>query len=109
MGSFVIALAEGEWLTERTAGWVRTWRQYLRRREEEDLGATLQRHERTRPLGDRSFVDELSRLLARNLLPGKLGRPRKDRSWYGVPLLLHYGLESMASCGGTGNEQAAKA
>jgi hypothetical protein len=71
------ALAEGGWLTERTAGWGCTWRQYLRRREEEDLGAAL-RHERTgRPLGDKSFVEKLSRLLARDLLPGKRGRPRK--------------------------------
>jgi REP-associated tyrosine transposase len=75
------ALAEGEWLTERTAGWVCTWRQYLRRREEEDLGAALQRHERTgRPLGDKSFVQKLSHLLGRDLLPGKPGRPRRGKN-----------------------------
>jgi hypothetical protein len=88
-GSFAIAQAEGEWLTERTAGRVCAWRQYLRRREEEDLGATLQRHERTgRPLEDKSFVQQISRLLARDPLPGKPGRPRRDENEYGVPILL---------------------
>ena len=45
-----------------------------------ELAGMLRRHESTgRPLGERPFLERLSRQLGRNLLPGKRGRPRKGR------------------------------
>ena len=73
-------LAEAEWLAERTAGWVCTWRAYLRRRDEMGLGEQMHSRERTgRPLGDERFVKKLERLLGRCLRPGKAGRPKKTK------------------------------
>ena len=73
-------LAEPQWLTDLTAGWVCTWGEYLAEDDDPDLGGNLHRHESTgRPLGERPFVERLARLLGRGLLPGKPGRPRKKR------------------------------
>ena len=71
------AVAEGEWLAERTAGWVCTWGEFLARSDDE-TAARLRRHESTgRPLGDRSFQESLGVLLGRDLVPRRPGRKRK--------------------------------
>jgi len=76
-------VAESDWLTELTAGWVCTWRQQLRRAPEEDLGPRLRRHESTgRPLGDEPFIEKIGALLRRRLLPGRPGPkpPTKNKN-----------------------------
>ena len=71
-------VAETAWLSERIAGWVCTWAEHLRKRDERDFAAEMRRHEATgRPLGGESFVEKLESMLGRLLLPGKPGRPRK--------------------------------
>ena len=46
-----------------------------------DLAGTMRRHEATgRPLGDRAFVQSLSALLGRDLLPKKPGPKPKEAS-----------------------------
>jgi putative transposase len=71
-------IAETDWLAERTAGWVCTWAEHLRKRDERDFAATMRLHETTgRPLGGKSFIEKLESVLGRVLLPGKPGRPRK--------------------------------
>ena len=73
------SLAQVAWLTERTASWVCTWGQYLAQADGEAIGRHLRRHENTgRPLGDKPFVLRVGQALGRNLLPGKVGRPKKD-------------------------------
>ena len=74
------ALAEGQWLAERTAGWVCTWGQYLAREELSETARHLRSRESTgRPLGDAKFVAKVGQLLGRNLTPKKPGRKPKDR------------------------------
>jgi putative transposase len=71
-------IAETAWLAERTAGWVCTWAEHLRKADEKDFAAMMRLHENTgRPLGDKRFLRKLESLLGRTLLPGKPGRPRK--------------------------------
>jgi putative transposase len=73
-------IAETAWLTERIAGWVCTWAEHLRKRDEKDFGAMMRLHETTgRPLGGKSFVKKLESLLGRTLLPCRPGRPKKTR------------------------------
>jgi len=70
---------EGDWLQERTAGWVSTWRDYLAEPDDPALGQGLRRRENTgRPLGDRPFLERLGKLLGRDLLPKKPG-PKPER------------------------------
>jgi len=72
-------VAEGAWLSERIAGWVCTWREYLLGPDEADLAIRMRQLENTgRPLGDPAFVGRLSSLLGRNLARKKPGpKPRK--------------------------------
>ena len=73
-------VAEVAWLQERIAGWVCSWRQYLRKTDEKTFAAAMRLSESTaRPLGDEAFLKKLSRRLGRDLLPGKPGRPPKAR------------------------------
>ena len=73
--------AENDWLRERTAGWVCTWGEYLTDPDDPQLGPRLRRHENTgRPFGQGSFLERLSAQLGRNLVPGKGGRPKKQRN-----------------------------
>jgi len=73
-------IAEGDWLTERIAGWVCTWSQYLRGPDEADLATRIRQLENTgRPLGDAGFVRRLSAVLGRDLAKKKRGRkPRAE-------------------------------
>lgn len=73
------ALAESAWLTERTAGWICTWREYLLEQEEREWVEQFRRHQTTgRPMGDESFLKTIGRRLARNLIPKKPGpAPKK--------------------------------
>ena len=71
-------MAKNEWLTERIAGWVCTWGEYLLDRDEAELTMRMRRRENTgRPLGDESFVAKLSVQLGRDLRPKKPGRKPK--------------------------------
>jgi len=80
------AVAEGDWLTERIAGWICTWREHLPEPDDADLAIAMRQRETTgRPLGDETFVKTLEALLARKLLPGRPGRPKKPRKQYDVP------------------------
>ena len=74
------AVAEGDWLAERIAGWVCTWGEYLRDWDEPDVASRLARHERTgRPLGQEGIVERVGALLSRDLLPKKRGpKPKKN-------------------------------
>ena len=77
-------LAESAWLTERTAGWVCSWGEFLRQDEDPELAEALRRRERTgRPLGDEPFLRKMGRLLGRDLVPKKHGptpkRPEKSK------------------------------
>ena len=75
------AVAEGQWLAERIAGWVCTWREYLLEPDEADLAAAMRQRENTgRPLGDDSFVKRVGALLGRALLPKKRGPKGKDHA-----------------------------
>ena len=68
------------WLLERTAGWICTWREYLRQETEHDLVLAMRRHENTgRPLGDSGFVKRVGVLLGRNVLPEKPGPKREPK------------------------------
>ena len=72
------ALAEGQWLQERIAGWVCTWAEHLAQSDDALTGQQLRRHENTgRPLGEKPFLERLGAQLGRDLLPGKPGRPKK--------------------------------
>jgi len=69
-------LAESQWLVARVGD---RWGEYLEQRDEEEIGRRLRRCENTgRPLGEEPFLKRLGRLLGRNLLPGKGGRPKKN-------------------------------
>ena len=68
------AVAEGDWLGERIAGWVCTWQEHLLEPDEAELAAAMRQRENTgRPLGDESFVKHVGALLGRDLLPKKRG------------------------------------
>jgi len=72
--------AEVEWLAERMAGMIRTWREHLARPSEAELAAAMRLGASTgRPLGDAEFVKEIGQQLSRDLLPKKRGPkgPRK--------------------------------
>ena len=57
------------------------WGEYPAEVDAPELGGRLRRHENTgRRLGERPFLGRLSELLARNLIPGKGGRPRKGKN-----------------------------
>ena len=75
------ALADSAWLAERTAGWVCSWREYLRQDDDSHTAARLRRRESTgRPLGDESFLRKIGRLLGRDLLPKRPGPvPKKAK------------------------------
>ena len=75
-------LAESAWLAERTAGWVCSWRDYLRQDDDPELTGALRGRESTgRPLGDESFVRRIGRLLGRDLVPKKRGPvPKKAKN-----------------------------
>ena len=77
------AVAESDWLDERIAGWVCTWREHLLEPDEAELAVAMRRRENTgRPLGDETFVKRLGVLLGRALLPKKRGPkgPRKPNN-----------------------------
>jgi len=75
------AVAEGEWLTERIAAWVCSWREYLSDPDDEALAAGMRKRENTgRPLGDEDFIRALETSLGRSILPKKGGRPRKKEN-----------------------------
>ncbi len=70
---------ETDWLTDRTAGWVCPWREYLAEPDEAAIGLQLLKHENTgRPLGEKLFLKRVGALLGRNLVPSKGGRPKKQ-------------------------------
>jgi hypothetical protein len=74
-------IAETDWLRDRTAGWVCTWRDFLLERDETDLATRLRHGETTgRPIGDRPFVKTIGRILGRDLLPKKPGRKPKTQT-----------------------------
>ena len=75
------ALADGDWLRERTAGWACDWREYLAQPDDVKIAAALQRSENTgRPAGDESFLKTIGRKLHQNLIPKKAGRPKKEKN-----------------------------
>ena len=70
----VETIAETDWLTDRIAGWICTWREHLLEPEQAELAAAMRQRENTgRPLGDKGFVQRLGALLDRDLLPKKRG------------------------------------
>ncbi len=74
-------VAETGWLTEMTAGWACTWREYLQQDDVSAFGETLRRHQSTgRPLGEESFVRKIGLLVGRNLLRHKPGPKTKKRT-----------------------------
>ena len=74
-------VAETDWLADRTAGWVCTWRKYLRQEEVSGVGEMLRRHESTgRPLGEESFLRKIGRLVGRDILRHKPGPKPKKRT-----------------------------
>jgi putative transposase len=59
---------------------VSNWRRFLAAADDPESLAALRRHLRTgRPLGSVAFLRRLGRRLGRSILPGRPGRPRKDR------------------------------
>jgi len=75
------ALAQSDWLAERTAGWVCSWCEYLQQNDGRDVAATMRRHEGTgRPLGDLEFLNKIGRLLGRDLLPKRPGPAPKKKT-----------------------------
>ena len=74
-------VADTDWLTDMTAGWVCTWRKYLRQDEVSALGETLRRHESTgRPLGEKPFVRKIGLLVGRDLLRQRPGPKTKKQT-----------------------------
>ena len=76
-------ICESEWLTERIGGWVCTWGEYLRNREDAEMAemaAEMRNRERTgRPLGDEGFLKRIGEVLGRDLIPKKAGRKPKPK------------------------------
>ncbi len=59
--------------------WVDDWRGFIAGSSSVDDGGLFLRHERTgRPLGDEGFVQHVSKLIGRDLMPKKPGRKRKE-------------------------------
>ena len=74
-------LAESTWLEERIAGWICTWSEYLLEPDEAELAVRMRQLENTgRPLGDRGFVERLSRVLGRDLVPKRPGPKAETES-----------------------------
>ena len=74
------AVAEGQWLLERTAGWVCAWGEYLAREDGQETARLLRRRASTgRPLGDEAFVKKIAAFLGRDLTPKKPGRKPKAK------------------------------
>jgi len=74
-------LAEGDWLAERTAGWVCNWREYLRGPGQGDYLSAIPRGENAgRPIGPESFVRRLEKKVGLSLLPRKPTRHPKGAS-----------------------------
>jgi hypothetical protein len=72
-----------EWCgrSERTAGWVCSWGEYLREGDGREVAATMRRHEGTgRPLGDRRVLEKVGRRLGRDLVPKKPGPTPKKKT-----------------------------
>ncbi|MCE5278336.1 MAG: transposase [Planctomycetaceae bacterium] len=68
------SIASGDWLTDSTADWVCTWRQYLAEADEAPVAAAMRRSESTgRPLGDAAFIAKVEKLLGRTLARRKPG------------------------------------
>ena len=63
------------------AGWVCSWREYLRQDDDSQTPARLRRRESTgRPLGDESFLRKIGRVIGRDLVPRKPGPvPKKAK------------------------------
>ena len=62
------SVAETDWLTELTTGWVCNWREYLSGVDDDAISKAMLRYEHTgRPLGDSVFVKKLESLLGRVL------------------------------------------
>lgn len=73
------AIAEGQWLSELTAGWLCTWSEYLCDADEADLAIRLRQLENTgRPLGDESFVNRVGGVIGRDIAKKKPG-PARER------------------------------
>ena len=96
------ALARFDWLGERTAGWVCSWREYLLRTDEiaTSIGRELRRHESTgRPLGDKGFVTKMERALGRSLAPSRRGPKPGSPPGPGTPYstaAVEYGVPGLA-------------
>ena len=74
-------IAETPWLTERVAGWICTWGEYLAREDCESVAPLLRRGETTgRRIGDAGFLASIGRLLGRDLMPKKRGRKPNRRA-----------------------------
>ena len=59
---------------------VKDWRRYLQATDDDEFARSLRPHEATgRPLGDKTFLHRLERLLGRVLLPNKRG-PKPKRT-----------------------------
>ena len=58
---------------------VKDWKAFLESRMSDDITTAFEAHERTgRPMGGESFIQRISDMLGRNLLPQKPGPKRKD-------------------------------
>jgi putative transposase len=75
-------LVKTDWLTERIAGWVCGWGEYLARSDSPETVSRLRRGESTgRPVGDPTFVANVARRLKRDLTPKTPGRkPKKSKA-----------------------------
>ena len=81
VGTVDDGIVETAWLTERTAGWVCSWGEYLCTPDGAAVTEAMRRHENTgRPLGDYNFIRRVGTLLGRDIIPKKGGRPKKDKN-----------------------------
>ena len=74
-------VADSDWLSDRIAGWVCSWGEYLTGEDLPETARLLRRGESTgRPIGDETFVTKVGRLLKRDLTPKKPGpKPKKPK------------------------------
>ncbi len=72
------AVAEGDWLAERIAGWVCSWQEKLLEPDETETAVVMRNNENNgRPLGSNAFVKRVGDLIGRDLMPRKPGpKPR---------------------------------